>query len=100
MQTVVLIGLFFCHLLADYTHLSTDWMLNANRLCKPLYPIFCHAEVHAILMGVFIKIMGFAWEIAITLFTFQLAARFLIDVWKGRMNDWFPSLQDPGNNWH
>ena len=100
MQTGILIGLFFCHLLADYTHLSTAWMLNAKRLGKPLYPIFCHAEVHATLMGVFIKIMGFRWETAIILFTFQLASHFLIDVWKGRMNDWFPSLQNPANKWH
>ena len=100
MQTVVLIGLFFCHLLADYTHLLTAWMLNAKRFGKPLYPIFCHAEVHAILMGLFIKTLGFSWEITITLFAFQSATHFLIDVWKGRMNDWFPLLQDPKNKWH
>ena len=31
-QTQILIGLFICHFLADYTHLSTAWMLNAKRL--------------------------------------------------------------------
>ena len=100
MQTQILIGLFFCHLLGDYTHLSTAWMLDAKRFGKPLYPIFCHAEVHAILMGAFIKILGFSWEMSITLFAFQLATHFLIDVWKGRMNDWFPSLQNPANKCH
>jgi hypothetical protein len=100
MQTQILIGLFFCHLLADYTHLSTAWMINAKRLGKPLYPILFHAKVHAILMGAFIKIIGFGWETVIILYTFQLAAHFLIDVWKGRMNGWFPSLQNPANKWH
>jgi hypothetical protein len=100
MQTQILTGLFFCHLLADYTHLSNAWMLNAKRFGKPLYPIFCHAEVHAILMGVFIKLIGFSWGITIILFAIQSVTHFLIDVWKGRMTDWFPLLQDPANKWH
>ena len=50
LQTQVLLTLFTCHFLADYTHLSTSWMLDAKRLGKPLYPIFQHALVHAILM--------------------------------------------------
>ena len=49
-QTETLIILFACHWLADYTHLSTAWMLNAKRLGKPLLPIFAHALVHASLM--------------------------------------------------
>ncbi len=51
MQTYILIGLFICHFLADYTHLSTNWMLNAKRLGKPLHPILIHAMVHTLLMG-------------------------------------------------
>ena len=100
MQAEISIGLFFCHLLADYTHLSTVWMLNAKRLGKPLYPIFCHAEVHAILMGIFIKIIGFSWGTVMILYTFQLVTHFSIDVLKGRMSCWFPSLQNPTNKWH
>jgi len=34
------------------------------------------------------------------LFGFQLITHFLIDVWKGRMNGWFPTLQSPANKWH
>jgi len=100
MQAEILIGLFFCHLLADYTHLSMVRMLNAKRLGKPLYPIFCHAEVHAILMGLFIKIIGFSWGAVIILYAFQLVTHFLIDVLKGKMSGWFPSLQNPANKWH
>ncbi len=100
MQTQVLIGLFICHWLADYTHLSTDWMLNAKRLGKPLHPILVHALVHATLMFLvlipFIGLSDKIWK----LFLFQLITHFLIDVLKGRMNGWFPSLQSPTNKWH
>lgn len=100
-QTTILIGLFTCHFLADYTHLSTSYMLDAKRLGKPFYPIFLHATVHAVLMlltlALVFKIEG---NLLITLFLIQLITHFLIDVWKGRMNGWFPSLQSPANKWH
>ena len=101
MQTQILIGLFICHFLADYTHLSTAWMLNAKRLGKPLYPIFTHAFIHASLMFVLLALVfGFSGLKLAALFGFQLITHFLIDVWKGRMNGWFPSLQSPDNKWH
>lgn len=95
-----LIGLFFCHFLADYTHLSTKWMLDAKRFGKPLFPIFIHASVHAMLMSVVIgAAIGFTstWGWLVIL---QWVSHFLIDVWKGKMNAWFPSLQSPANKWH
>ncbi len=101
MQTQILIGLFICHFLADYTHLSTAWMLNAKRLGKPLYPIFTHAFAHASLMLVLLALVfGFSGFKLAALFGFQLITHFLIDVWKGRMNGWFPALQSPTNKWH
>jgi hypothetical protein len=101
MQTQILIGLFICHFLADYTHLSTAWMLNAKRLGKPLYPIFTHAFIHASLMLVLLALVfGFSGFKLAALFGFQLITHFLIDVWKGRMNGWFPALQSPANKWH
>lgn len=99
-MTELLILLFVCHWLADYTHLSTAWMLNAKRLGKPFAPILMHAWVHATLMFLvlipFIGLRGDIWW----LFLFQLSTHFLIDVWKGRMNGWFPALQSPANKWH
>lgn len=97
---LILIGLFFCHFLADFTHLSTDWMLSAKRFGKPIYPIFVHAFVHASLMLVFISLIGIAGKNAAYLFCIQLSTHFLIDVLKGRMNGWFPELQLPTNKWH
>ena len=97
-QTTILIGLFICHFLADYTHLSTGWMLNAKRLGKPFIPILTHAMVHTLLMGIFLGCIGVSNTIL--LMGFQLITHFLIDVWKGRMNGWFPALQSPANKWH
>ena len=104
MQTQILIGLFICHWLADYTPLSTAWMLNAKRLGRPLYPIFAHAFVHYILMGLFLRICYGGWgcgsDIIAKVLMLQLVSHFLIDTLKGRMNGWFPSLQNPANKSH
>ncbi len=100
MQTQILIGLFFCHFLADYAHLSTNWMLSAKRLGKPLLPIFCHALVHATLM-VTVLLFFIPYDIRLSLlFLFQLITHWLIDILKGRMNGWFPALQSPASKWH
>ncbi len=100
-MTAILLVLFFCHFLADYTHLSMDFMLNAKRLGTPLYPIFLHALIHASLMLVCIVLFfGFNGFFALGLFLFQLCTHFIIDVWKGKMNYWFPNLQSNTNKWH
>ena len=99
-QLLILLVLFFCHFLADYTWLSTSWMLNAKRIGKPLFPIFIHAAIHTMLMSL---VLG--WFIGFTntwayLVIFQWVTHFLIDVWKGKMNVWFPVIQSPANKWH
>lgn len=98
--SILLISLFFCHFLADYTHLSTNWMLSAKRFGKSLFPILSHAAVHATLMGIVLTVFGIRGDILWQLIGFQLITHFLIDVWKGRMNGWFPSLQNPTNKWY
>jgi hypothetical protein len=101
MQTLLLIGLFFCHLLADFTPLSNSWMLKAKQKGKPLFPIFIHALVHAGLMAVFLfLILEFNLYNLVLLFNIQLFTHFFIDVIKGRMNEWFPVLQSSENKWH
>ena len=102
METLLLISLFFCHFLADYTHLSTAWMLGAKRLGRPIIPILAHASVHAFLM---MLVLWFFLDhnqgyLLLKLVLFQLLTHFTIDLWKGRMNAWFPSLQSPANKWH
>ena len=104
MQTQILICLLICHWLADYTHLSTAWMLNAKKLGTPLFPILVHAWVHALLMGIALTILGYGslteFDVVDKLMLFQLITHFAIDVWKGKMNAWFPALQSPENKWH
>ncbi len=76
-------------------------MLNAKRLGKPLNPIFTHAFIHASLMLVLLALVfGLSGFKLAALFGFQLITHFLIDIWKGRMNGWFPALQSPANKWH
>jgi hypothetical protein len=100
-STFILLVLFFCHFLADYTWLSTSWMLNAKRFGKPIYPIFVHAFIHASLMLVVLSLgFGQSGLKLLLLFLFQLITHWLIDIWKGRMNIWFPKLQNPANKEH
>lgn len=94
------LALFFCHFLADFTPLSTPYMLNAKRFGRPLYPIFLHALTHAFLMGIAILIGTLNPDLAIQMGLFQLATHFLIDFWKGRMNETFVSCQNPANKQH
>lgn len=97
----ILIGLFICHWLADYSPLSTSWMLDAKRFGKPLYPIFTHAFIHASLMLVYLALrFDLSSSTLALLFGFQLVTHFIIDVWKGRMNGWFPEIQNPANKIH
>jgi len=100
MQTIILFFLVICHTLADYTHLSTDWMLSAKKLGKPLAPIFVHASIHAMLMSLVIAfIIGFTntWAYLVL---FEWISHFIIDTLKGRMNGWFPTLKNPANKYH
>ena len=97
---MLLILLFLAHYIADYTHLSTVWMLNAKKIGKPLFPIFIHALVHSLLMTIII-IFFTDWNILILyLLIIQLLSHFIIDTLKGKMNIWFPSIQNPANKFH
>jgi hypothetical protein len=96
----LLIALFFCHFLADFTWLSTSWMLNAKAVGKPLLPIFAHAAVHATLMAIVLAFGQMTFALWFNLVMFQLLSHFLIDLWKGRMNVWFPIVQSPASKWH
>ena len=101
MQTILLLSLFFCLFLGDFTHLSTKWMLDAKRVGQPIFPILCHAIVHGCLMSIallfFVSIQS---QIYWHLVEFQIITHFIIDVWKGKMNVWFPELANPVNKLH
>lgn len=97
-KELLLLALFACHFLADYTELSTIWMLKAKQFGKPLFPIFCHALVHGLMMGLVLHFWlpgnWFKWDIVDNLIIFQVVTHFMFDVLKGRFTYWYPIFQD------
>lgn len=75
-------------------------MLNAKRFGEPLHPILVHALVHATLMFLFLFVYGINLNLSIGLALYQLGTHFIIDVWKGKTNKWFPKVQSPANKIH
>ncbi len=101
MHTTLLFSLFLCHWLADFSPLSTAWMLKAKEKGSPLFPIFVHACVHGGLMSiVFVLINPISDPVWLLPILFQITSHFLIDVLKGKLGVWFPTLADSSNKWH
>lgn len=104
-QAVILLLLLnVCHFLGDYPPLSVPF-LKAKSIGSPLLPILAHAGIHAILMGITMTILGYGncftgFDIVGKLMFFQLSTHFLIDILKGKMNVWFPSLRNQENKLH
>lgn len=97
---ILLIALNICHFLADYTHLSTAWMLNAKRTGSPFYSILCHALVHGVTMAVVLFLFGITPMTVLLLFLFQTITHAWIDTLKGRLNVWLPAVANPANKIH
>lgn len=94
-QSWLLIALFTCHWLADYTYLSTIWMLKAKEFGRPLFPIFCHAVVQGFLMSFALYFfMERNSVLFISLISFQILSHFIIDVGKGRITYSYPITRD------
>ena len=95
--TLILFNL--CHWAGDFTHLSNAWMLEAKRFGKPILPIAVHAAVHASLFFlVACGLHGFYW--GIVALGIQLGSHLLIDIAKGRINYYFPSVRNIDNPYH
>lgn len=96
----VLLILLFCHYLADFTHLSTPWMLKAKSIGDPLLPIFVHSLVHGVLFYVALSFMAGS-NAAFLGFVSQITTHFLIDYFKGRLSYYFPNtIGNPAHNFH
>jgi hypothetical protein len=97
---LLLILLNIAHWAADYTHLSRPYMLQAKKLGTPFLPIFEHACVHYFLMAfvlIFFCSNPIYWVLICQI---ELFTHCGIDVLKGKLNYWFPSLQSPANVFH
>jgi hypothetical protein len=86
--------LLFCHFLADFSHLIRPEMLKAKMNGTPLLPILYHAIVHGVLMFVVLAFFT-EMQIVILLTIIEIISHFVIDVWKGKMNVWFPEYSSP-----
>lgn len=86
--------LLVCHFLADFSPLSTDWMLRAKSKGSPLFPILVHAGVHALLM-LFVLFFFMPTTLAFQLALFQWLCHFVIDVCKGKLSFYFPVVANP-----
>jgi hypothetical protein len=88
-----------CHWIGDFSPLSTAWMLKAKSIGKPLLPILVHSSVHGLLMGIAL-VFFIPIEHVFLLVVIQIASHFCIDVWKGKMNIWFPFMANPTNKYY
>lgn len=100
MNIALLILLFACHYICDYSHLSMDFMLKAKRIGKPLHPIFLHALVHTVAMSVVVIFFASDVKVFSIVMVLQLLSHFLIDVLKGKLNVWLPIVSNPANKSH
>ncbi|UOR06250.1 DUF3307 domain-containing protein [Hymenobacter aerilatus] len=96
----LLLALFFCHWLADYTWLSRPDMLAAKRFGKPFGPILMHGLIHATLMFAVLLLFGVEQIRAVELYIFQTWTHAGIDTAKGMLNQHFVVLQNPQNVLH
>ncbi len=100
MNVGLFIVLLICHWAADFTHLSRPYMLAAKKFGSPAKPIFDHAAVHGTLMGIVVYFFTRDFLTSAIACSFQTMTHFGIDVLKGRMNKWFPPVQNPANYFH
>lgn len=104
MKLLTLILMLIAHFMGDYTHLSTEKMLVAKRIGKPIGPICDHAAVHGILIFLAIapytNIMHLDYHYITYGVLFEMATHLIIDVLKGKCNVWFPVVAEPQNKSH
>lgn len=97
---LLLLALFFCHFLADYTPLSDAKMLAAKRFGRPFTPILAHGYMHGALMGLTLFAFGVKPISVVLLALGQTWVHAGIDTLKGRLNAPYEVLQSPANVLH
>ena len=68
-------------------------MLNAKRYCKPIAPVAAHGMVNGALYGI-VTLLIVGIEAAVIVFAIEAVTHTFIDVMKGRINQWFPVVED------
>ncbi|MCR5130225.1 MAG: DUF3307 domain-containing protein [Prevotella sp.] len=91
MNISLLISLLICHYLADFV-LTSPAMIRAKADGRTLLPIFWHAAIHALLMGLCLLFFKVELSWLVVLVSIELLSHFLIDTAKGRLTARFPQL--------
>jgi hypothetical protein len=93
LQTLILlISLNLAHFLGDFTPLN-KWMLKAKRYGKPVLLVLAHGAVNGTLY-LLVALFFVSIETALWVFAIETVTHTLIDVLKGRINQWFPVVED------
>jgi hypothetical protein len=80
------------HYLADYVFPS-DEMIIAKKHGSPILPIFKHGLVNASFY-IIISFFFCTFWFSVFVFLIEAVSHTLIDTWKGKMNMWFPTVED------
>lgn len=75
-------------------------MLAAKKFGTPAKPILDHAAVHGTITGIIVGCFLSSFIYGVTALAIMTLTHFVIDILKGRMNVWYPSLQNPANVFH
>ena len=81
------------HYLADFC-LTTHSMIAAKADGKNLWPIACHAFVHAILMALVVWLVGYAFKTGLFVLAVEWLSHLAIDTAKGRLTSHYAILAD------
>lgn len=94
---MILILLFLGHYLGDFTHLSTNKMLESKDAARNILWIFAHAAVHAF----FSSLVAFAFTLDLStffaVFMFVLVGHSVIDMLKSIICTSYPMFKDVKN---
>lgn len=99
-MTTLTILFLLAHWACDFTQLSRPYMLQAKKFGTPLMPIFHHALLHGLSMGIITFFAFFNPISALLVFSLITIVHFAIDTAKGRVNALIPITQNPTNVYH
>ena len=100
MTTIILliVALNFAHFLGDYTPLN-KWFIKAKQYGTPVWLVAGHGVINGSLYGITIWLL-IDFKMALLGFIIETASHTIIDVLKGRVNKWFPIVEDNANQIH
>jgi uncharacterized membrane protein YbaN (DUF454 family) len=88
----LLLTLNFAHFLGDFTPLN-KWMLKAKRYGKPVSSVLAHGAVNSALY-MLAALFFTDIRMALLVFAIETGTHTATEVLKGRINRWFPVVED------